>query len=115
MYDEAKQTLNVTMQLNKQNANASLCCQFGTNKHILRYKRTSSLFYTDTFFSNEMISKREFSIIQSFFSHKGFVKIYGMELWTEIVDDLKIFCKEVGSDIATLGKMRDIPNLCQFG
>ena len=76
--EAAQQTLEVTTQLNKQDVNASLSRRFGTNNWMLRYKRISSLFYTDTFFSSKVISKRGFSMMQLFVSDKGFVKVYGM-------------------------------------
>ena len=47
--EAAQQTLEVTTQLNKQDVNASLSRRFGTNDRMLRYKRISTLFYTDTF------------------------------------------------------------------
>ena len=50
-YEAAQQTFEVTTKLNKQDVNASLSRRFGTNDRMLRYKRISSLFYTDTFFS----------------------------------------------------------------
>ena len=41
----AQRTLDVTTKLNKQDADTSLSCHFGTNNQSLRYKRLSSLFY----------------------------------------------------------------------
>ena len=61
---------------------------------MLRYKRISSLFYTDTFFSKQVISKRCFSVVHLFVSDKGFVKVYGMKLAKEVINALKLFCKE---------------------
>ena len=93
--ETAKRTLNVTTQLNKQDANASLSRRFGTNDRMLRYKRIDSLFYTDTFFSKNVVSARGFSMMQLFVSDKGFVKVYGMKSQSEFVNALKLFCKEV--------------------
>ena len=64
---------------------------------MLRYKRILSLFYTDTFFSKQVISKRGFSMMQLFVSDKGFVKVYGMKSEKEFINALKLFCKEVGA------------------
>ena len=61
--ETAQQTLEVTSQLNKQDVNAYLSPCFGRNDRMLRYKRISSLFYTDTFFSSKAISKRGFSML----------------------------------------------------
>ena len=77
--EAAQQTLEVTTKLNKQDVNASLSRRFGTNDWMLRYKRILSLFYTDTFFSSKVISRRGFSMMHLFVSDKGFVKVYGMK------------------------------------
>ena len=77
--EESQQTLEVTTQLNKQDVNTSLSRRFGTNNRMLRYKRISSLFYTHTFFSSKVISKRGFSMMQLFVSKFFFVKVYGMK------------------------------------
>jgi hypothetical protein len=95
--ENAKRALNVTMQLNKQDANASLSRRFGTNDRMLQYKRIDSLFYTDTFFSKKVISVRGFSMMQLFVSDKRFVKVYGMKSQKEFLSTLKPFYKEVGA------------------
>ena len=92
----SQRTLDVTTQLNKQDADTSLSCCFGKKIESLRYKRISSLFYTDTFFSSNVISKRGFSMMQLFVSGKGFVKVYGMKSEEEFINALKLFYKEVG-------------------
>ena len=93
----AQRTLDVTTQVNKQDADSSLSRRFGTNDRILRYKQITSLIYTDTFFSKQVISKREFSMMQLFVRAKGFVKVYGMRSEKECINTLKLFCKEVGA------------------
>ena len=98
----AQQTLEVTTQLNKQDVNASLSRCFGTNNRMLRYKRISSLFYTDTLFSSKVISKRVFSVIQIFVSDKGFFNVYGMKSEKAFINALKLFCKEVGAQKAII-------------
>ena len=95
--DDAKKTLEVTSQLSHQSTDASLSRRFGTNDRMLRYKRIDSLFYTDTFFSTKVVSKRGYSMMQLFVSDKGFVKVYGMKSVAEFVNALKLFCKEVGA------------------
>ena len=77
--EAAQQTLEFTTQLNKKDVNSSLSRRFGTNNWVLQYKIILSLFYTDTFFSSKVISKRGFSMMQLFVSDKGFVNVYGME------------------------------------
>ena len=95
--EAAQRTLNVTTQLNKQDADSSLSRRFGTNDRMLRYKRITSLFYIDTFVSKQVVSKRGFSMIQLFESNKGFIKVYGMKSEKEFINVLKIFCKEIGA------------------
>jgi len=48
--EQATRTLlDMTTQLDKQDADSSLSRIFGTNDCMIRYKRIKSLFYTDTF------------------------------------------------------------------
>ncbi len=77
--DDAKQTLDVTTQLIKQDANAFLARIFGTNDRSLEYWRIDSLFYTDTFYSKKFVSKCSYLMMQLFVSDKGFVKVYGVK------------------------------------
>ena len=92
----AQRTLEVTTQLNKQDVNASLSRRYGTNDRMLRYKRISSLFYTDTFFSKKVISKRGFSMMQLFVSDKGFVKVYDVESEKELIIPSSYFARKFG-------------------
>ena len=69
---------------------------------MLQYKRMSSMFYTDTFFSKKVVSKRGFSMMQLFVSDKGYVRVYKMKSQTEFVNALKMFCKEVGAPTAVI-------------
>merc|ERR1711983_656420 len=101
-HEDAARTLEVTSQLNKRSIDASLSRRFSTNDRMLRYKRIESLFYTDTFFSSKVVSKRGFSMMQLFVSDKGFVKVYGMRSQTEFIDALRLFCKEVGAPKAVI-------------
>ena len=53
----APRTLYVTTQLNKQDSDSNLSCHFSTNYRMLRYKRLTYLFYTNTFYATQVISK----------------------------------------------------------
>ena len=46
----AKQTIEITSQLLKQEATDKMPRNFGTNDRMLRYKRIKTHFFTDTFF-----------------------------------------------------------------
>ena len=95
--NEARRTLEVTTQLNQQDADSNLSRRFGTNDRMLRYRRINSLFYSDTFFTKpKLVSVRGFSCMQLFVSDKGFMKVYGMKSAKEFPQALKLFCKEVG-------------------
>ena len=63
------------------------------NDRMLRYKRLYSLFYTDTFYSKEVVSKLGFSMMQIFLSDKVFVKVYGMKYDKDFLKALKLFWK----------------------
>ena len=95
--EEARRTLEVTTQLNKQDADSNLSRRFSTNDRMLRYRRINSLFFTDTFFAaGSAKSLRGFTCMQLFVSDKGFMKVYGMTSPKQFMDALKLFCKEVG-------------------
>jgi hypothetical protein len=94
--EEARRTLEVTTQLNKQDADSNLSRRFSTNDRMLRYRRIKSFFFTDTFFATgKAKSLRGFTCMQLFVSDKGFVKVYGMTSPKEFPSALKMFCKEV--------------------
>ena len=67
--NEARRTLQVTTQLNHQDADSNLSRRFGTNDRMLRYRRINSLFYSDTFHTKpELVSARGFTCMQLFVS-----------------------------------------------
>ena len=61
---------------------------------MLRYKRISSFFFTDTFFGKKSI--HGYTCMQLFVSDKGFVKVYGMKSKGQFNLAFKLFTKEVG-------------------
>ena len=96
--EEARRTLEVTTQLNRQGADTSLSRRVGTNDRMLRYRRLDSIFFMDTFFvTKKARSTRGYTMMQIFVSDKGFVKVYGMKSLTEIPECIKLFAKEVGA------------------
>eukprot|EP00956_Cyclotella_meneghiniana_P034439 scaffold104886_cov86-Cyclotella_meneghiniana.AAC.1 len=94
--DEARRTLEVTTQLNRQDADSSIAQRASTNDRMLRYRRLKSYFFMDTFFAS-VKSARGFTCMQIFVSDKGYVKVYGMKSVTEIPQAVKLFAKEVGA------------------
>ena len=96
--DEARRTLEVTTQLNQQDAESTLSRQFSTNDRMLRYRRLNSTFYMDTFFvTGKAKSARGYTMMQLFVSDKGFIKVYGMTSVKQIPQAMKMFAKEVGA------------------
>jgi hypothetical protein len=96
--DEARRTLEVTTQLNRQGADTALLRWAGTNDRMLCYKRIQSMIFMDTFFVTKRAkSVRGFTMMQIFVSDKGFVKVYVMTSQTEIPKAMKLFAKEVGA------------------
>ena len=75
----AQQTLDLTKQLKKKDADSTLYCRLVKNYRMLRYKILESLFYTDKFYSKQFFSKRVFPMMQLFVSDKGFFNVYGMK------------------------------------
>ena len=95
--EEARRTLEVTTQLNKQDAESTLSRNFGTNDRALRYRRISSMFFMDTFFATAKAkSIRGYTMMQLFVSDKGYTKVYGMSSTSQIPQAQRLFCKEVG-------------------
>ncbi|KAL7538844.1 hypothetical protein ACHAXR_009411 [Thalassiosira sp. AJA248-18] len=96
--DEARRTLEVTTQLNKQDADSKLSRKFSTNDKMLRLRRINSFFFSDTFFvTKKAESIRGYTCMQLFVSDKGFVKVYGMSSVSQFPDALRLFVKEVGA------------------
>ena len=83
----------MTTNLNNQDDDSTLSRIFSTNDLMLRYNILESLFYTDTLYSKQLVSKQGFSRMQLFVSDKAFVKVYGMKYDKEFVKDIKLFLK----------------------
>ena len=87
--DQAERTLDVTTQLNRQDANSSLSRNFGTNDRMLRYRRIKSHFFTDTFYvTGKAKSTRGNICVQLFVSDKGFVAVYPMRETRQLANAL---------------------------
>jgi hypothetical protein len=92
----AKRTIEVTAQLRQHEADATLSRNYSTNDRMLRYKRISSHFFTDTFFATKKAkSQRGNDCIQLFVSDKGYVYVVPMKSKSEFPFALKQFAKEI--------------------
>ena len=99
----AKRTLEVTTQLQHQDADSSLSRNFSTNDRMLRYKRINTHFFTDTFFvTKKAMSTRGNTCMQLFVSDKGFVYVVPMKSKADFPDALKQFSREIGVPTALI-------------
>ena len=95
--NEARITLEVTLQLSHQDPDSSIYRNFGTNDRMLQYKRINTYFLSDTFWVMNIVkSIRKFTCMQLFVSDKGFVKVYGIISEKEFLQAIKLFWKGVG-------------------
>ena len=95
--NEAVGVINQTSQLRRRGATNALSKRYTTNDRMLRYKRISSMFFTDTFFVTASgKSTRGNTCAQLFVSDKGYVAIYPMKNKGKYYLALKKFCKDVG-------------------
>ena len=99
----AQRTLETTTQLRPQDGNSSLARNFGTNDRMLRYRRLSSFFYTDTLFvTKKAKSSRQNTCLHLFVSDKRFVFLVPMTSTKEFPDAIRMFAKEVGVPVGLL-------------
>ena len=117
--EKAERTLQVTTQLNRQDANSSLSRNFGTNDRMLRYRRIKSHFFTDTFFATgKAKSTRGNTCMQLFVSDKGFIAVYPMREVKDYIHALRLFAKEVGApdvlvaDPRPTQKKKEVKDFC---
>ena len=95
--DLAMKAIDQTTQLCRKGADNELSRHYSTNDRMLRYKRITSQFFTDTFFvTAKGKSTRGNTCAQLFVSDKGFVAIYPMTNKGQFKHALHLFCKEVG-------------------
>ena len=93
----AKETLKVTSQLRKTDGESKLSRNVSTNDRMLRYKRLSTHFFSDTFFvTKKAKSTRGNTCMQMYISDKGFVFVVPMKSKGEFIHSLKLFAKEIG-------------------
>ena len=119
-HEEAANTIKVTTQYNKQDADSSVSRRFGTNDRDLRYRRINTYFFTDTFYvTKKARSKpRGFIGVQLFVSDLGFVYVVPIKAEKEFPKALKLFAKEVGvptaiiADPARAQKSNEVVQFC---
>ena len=94
--DEARITLEVTSKLNHHDPDSGVYRKFGTNDHMLQYKRTITYFFFDTFqVTNIALSIHGFTYMQPFVSYKDILKVYEMRSEKQFLQEIKLLCKDV--------------------
>ena len=87
----AERTIGLTTQLNRRGDETALSRNLGTNDRMLRYRRITSCFYTDTLFvTKKAKSTRGNIFMQLFMSDKGYVKVHPM---AAVADYPKALCQ----------------------
>ena len=100
--ETSRRTIKVTTQLRQQDT-GSLSLNFLTNDFMIIYKRINCAFFTDTYFvTSKAKSTRGNTMMQLFFSDKGFFYIVPMKLRGEFHLDLKMFAKEIGVPLSLI-------------
>ena len=81
--DDSTQTLDVTSQASLHQDNPTLLRNYGTNDHMIQYKRIKEYFFMDTFFATSKKgmgqSSRGHTCCQLFVTDKGFVYVIPMK------------------------------------
>ena len=98
----------------------NLSRNFGMNDRLLRYKRISEYFFTDTFFATKKLGKstRGNACCQLFVTDKGYIYVVPLAKEAEVLQAIKQFAKEIGSpkafimDAAKAQKSKDVRHFC---
>jgi hypothetical protein len=103
----AERTLDVVSQFSKRTDDPKLSRNYGTNDHMLRYRRIAEYFFMDTFFATKKAGKssRGRTCCQLFVTDKGFVYIIPMKSKAEVLQAVKQFAKEIGAPDAIICDM----------
>ena len=105
--EDAKRTINTTTQTSVQTQDPMLLRNYGTNDHMLRYKRIQDYFFMDTFFATKKggRSSRGHTCCQLFVTDKGFLYVVPMRRKSEVLQALKQFAKEIGAPTSIIADM----------
>jgi hypothetical protein len=100
----AKRMMDITSQTSIRTDNPKIAKNYGTNDHMLRYKRINDYFFMDTFFATKTAGKssRGHSCCQLFLTDKGFVYVGPMRSKKEVFQAVKQFAKEIGAPDAII-------------
>ena len=80
---------------------------YGTNDHMLRYKRIQDYFFMDTFFATKKggRSSRGHTCCQLFVTDKGFLYVVPMRRKSEVLQAIKQFAKEIRAPTLIIADM----------
>jgi hypothetical protein len=118
--ETGKRTLDTTSQTSVRSDDPKIAKNYGTNNHMLRYKRINDYFFMDTFFATKTADKssRGHSCCQLFVTDKGFVYVVPMRSKKEVLQAVKQFVKEIGApdtiiaDAARQQKSQELRKFC---
>ena len=106
-YNEATRPIDATSQHSVRSEDPTLSQNYGTNDHMLQYRRIKHYFFMDTFFvmSKGGKSSRWNTCCQLFVTDKGFLYVVPMKQKSEVMQAVKQFAKEVGAPNAIVCDM----------
>ena len=106
-HEDAKSTIDTTTQTSVCTQDPTLSRNYGTNDHMLRYKRIKDYFFMDTLFATKKggQSSRGHTCCQLFVTDKGFLYVVPMHRKSEVLQALKQFAKEIGAPTSIIADM----------
>ena len=106
-YDDATRTIDAMSQHSVRSEDPTLSQNYGTNDHMLRYRRIKDYFFMDTFFAMSKGGKSSCgnTCCQLFVTDKGFLYMVPMKQKSEVMQAVKQFAKEVGAPDAIVCDM----------
>ena len=106
-HDDATRTIDATSQHSVRSEDPTLSQNYGTNDHMLQYRRIKDYFFMDTFFATSKGGKSSCgnTCCQLFVTDKEFLYVVPMKRKSEVMQAVKQFAKEVGAPDAIMCDM----------
>ena len=106
-YDDATRTIDAMSQHSVRSEDPTLSQNYGTNDHMLWYRRIKDYFFMDTFFAMSKGGKSSHrnTCCQLFVMDKGFLYVVPMKRKLEVMQPVKQFAKELGAPDAIVCDM----------
>ena len=106
-HEDTKRTIDTTTQMSVRTQDPMLPRNYGTNDHMLHYRRIQDYFFMDTFFATKKggRSSQGHTCCQLFVTDKGFLYVVPMRRKSEVLQALKQFAKEIGAPTSIIADM----------